>query len=100
MLDDYKDTQKTAYGILSNAINNNIISHAYLIETLGNKRGFDFALSFAKALLCPEGKTNNKNCALFAFVFNPAKTFNLFNKRFNFLFIPYKIKKVVQICTT
>ena len=62
MLDDYKDTQKTAYGILSNAINNNRISHAYLIETLGNKRGFDFALSFAKALLCPEGKTNNKNC--------------------------------------
>ena len=62
MLDDYKDTQNTAYGILSNAINNNKISHAYLIETLGNNKGFDFALSFAKALLCPKGKTNNKNC--------------------------------------
>lgn len=62
MLDDYKDTQNTAYGILSNAINNNKVSHAYLIETLGNNKGFDFALSFAKALLCPKGKTNNKNC--------------------------------------
>lgn len=62
MLDDYKDTQNTAYGILSNAINNNKISHAYLIETLGNNKGFDFAVSFAKALLCPKGKTNNKNC--------------------------------------
>ena len=62
MLDDYKDTQYTAYGILSNAINNNKISHAYLIETLGNNKGFDFAISFAKALLCPKGKTNNKNC--------------------------------------
>ena len=62
MLDDYKDTEITAYGILSNAINNKKISHAYLIETLGNNKGFDFALSFAKALLCPEGKTNNKSC--------------------------------------
>ena len=62
MLDDYKDTQNTAYGILSNAINNNKISHAYLIETLGNNKGFDFAISFAKALLCPKGLTNNKNC--------------------------------------
>ena len=62
MLDDYKDTQNTAYGILSNAINNNKISHAYLIETLGNNKGFDFAISFAKALLCPKGLTNNKSC--------------------------------------
>ncbi len=62
MLDDYKDTQNTAYGILSNAINNNKISHAYLIETLGNNKGFDFAISFAKTLLCPKGLTNNKNC--------------------------------------
>ena len=62
MLDDYKDTQSTAYSILSNTIKNNRISHAYLIETLGNNKGFDFALSFAKALLCPESKTNNKNC--------------------------------------
>ncbi len=62
MLDDYKDTQNTAYSILSNAINKNRISHAYLIETLGSNDGFDFALAFAKALLCPEGKMNKKKC--------------------------------------
>ena len=62
MLDDYKDTQNTAYSILRKAINNNKISHAYLIETLGNNKGFDFAISFAKALLCSKGLTNNKNC--------------------------------------
>lgn len=62
MLDDYKDTQSTSYNILSNVINNNKISHAYLIETNGNINGFDFALSFAKALLCPKGLTNNKHC--------------------------------------
>ena len=32
------------------------------IETQGNDYGFDFALSFAKALLCPKRKTNNKQC--------------------------------------
>ena len=62
MLDDYKDTQNTAYSILRKVINNNKISHAYLIETLGNNKGFDFAISFAKALLCSKGLTNNKNC--------------------------------------
>lgn len=62
MFDNYKDNQKIAYKILKNALDNNKISHAYLIETLGNKKGFDFALSFAKALLCPKGKTNNKEC--------------------------------------
>ena len=62
MLDNYKEEQKIAYTILKNAIDNNKISHAYLIETLGNDQGYDFALSFAKALLCPNKKTNNINC--------------------------------------
>ena len=62
MLDDFKDTNCTAYNILKSAIINNKISHAYLIETLGNNIGFDFALSFAKALLCPNKFTNNKKC--------------------------------------
>ena len=62
MLDDYKDIQATAYTILSNALINNKISHAYLIETKGNSCGFDFALAFAKVLLCPKGFKNNKSC--------------------------------------
>lgn len=62
MFDNYKDTQKIAYNILSNSIKNNKISHAYLIESRGNEKSYDFALSFAKALLCPKKLTNNKNC--------------------------------------
>ena len=62
MLDSFKKSQNTAYNILKNAISNNKISHAYLIESLENKDGFNFALSFAKALLCPQGKTNDSKC--------------------------------------
>ena len=62
MLDNYKETQKIAYNILKNSLKQEKISHAYLIETMGNMEGFDFAISFAKALLCPKNKTNNLNC--------------------------------------
>lgn len=62
MLDNYKETQKIAYKVLKNALISDKISHAYLIETMGNKNGFDFAISFAKALLCPKKYTNDFNC--------------------------------------
>lgn len=62
MLDNYIKNQSISYNILNNSIKNNRVSHAYLIETQGNNYGFDFALSFAKALLCPKGRTNNKKC--------------------------------------
>ena len=64
MLDDYKEINPTAYNIIKNAIDNDKISHAYLIETLGNNNGFDFALAFAKVLLCPKKYTNSKNCGV------------------------------------
>lgn len=62
MLDDYKESNYTAYNIVKSVIDNDKISHAYLIETLGNSNGFDFALAFAKVLLCPNKFTNNKKC--------------------------------------
>lgn len=62
MLDDYKQTQVISYNILKNSINNQKLSHAYLIETNGNSDGFNFALSFAKALLCPHSYTNCSTC--------------------------------------
>lgn len=62
MLESYKDSQSIMYKMLVNSINKKRISHAYLIETNYNSFGFDFALSIAKFLLCPENKTNNKNC--------------------------------------
>lgn len=62
MLDEYKNSQKIAYNILSNSLKKNKLSHAYLIETNGNQCGFNFALSFAKSLLCPLKKTNSLGC--------------------------------------
>lgn len=62
MFDDFKNKQKNAYNILTNSLNQDKISHAYLIETQENEYGLDFALSYAKALLCPNKFTNNNNC--------------------------------------
>ncbi len=62
MLDAYIDSQPISYKMLANSVYKNRISHAYLIETNYNSSGFDFALSFAKFLLCPLNKSNNKNC--------------------------------------
>lgn len=62
MLDNYKDSQKVAYKILTNALDSKKISHAYLFETNGYNNGFDMAMSFAKALLCKNNCTNNLEC--------------------------------------
>ncbi|MBR1717922.1 MAG: hypothetical protein IJ715_01470 [Bacilli bacterium] len=53
MLDDFKEEQKVAYKIISNAINNNKLSHAYLFETNGYRNKREFLISVAKAILCP-----------------------------------------------
>jgi len=62
MLDDYIDEQKISHRILSNCLKKNKISHAYLIETNNYIKAFDFALSFAKSLACPNNYTNNTKC--------------------------------------
>ena len=53
MLDDFKEEQKIAYKIISNASKNNKLSHAYLFETNGYKSKREFLISVAKAILCP-----------------------------------------------
>lgn len=62
MLDLYIDDQPVAYKIIKNAIKNNKLNHAYLLETNGYSRGLDFALAFSKLILCPYSYTNNNNC--------------------------------------
>lgn len=62
MLDDYKDLQKISYRVLKNTVSNNKSSHAYLFETNGYSKGLDFAISFAKYLLCPYHYTNSLKC--------------------------------------
>ncbi len=62
MLEEYKEKQKVAFTILSNAIKNNKTSHAYLFETNGYQDGLKLAVSFAKSLLCPNKFINNTSC--------------------------------------
>lgn len=62
MLDLYKDEQLIAYKMIKNAIKNNKLIHAYLLEVNGYSKGLDFALAFAKYILCPYNYTNNDKC--------------------------------------
>lgn len=62
-LDDYKEEQKVAYRILKNALKKDKCSHAYLLESNGYSKSLDFAISFAKALLCPHNLTSDKSCS-------------------------------------
>ena len=63
MLDDYKEEQPLAYNILTKAIKNNKLSHAYLFETNGYNDSKQFLVSLAKALLCGHmNKKDSNNC--------------------------------------
>ena len=62
MLDKYMESQNIVYKTLTNAVNKNTYSHAYLFETNGNEDALDIAISFAKTLLCPNNYTNNNQC--------------------------------------
>lgn len=63
MFSDFSSVQAIAYRILMNGVLNNKCSHAYLINTNGYNKGFDFAKAFAKVLLCPNG-SDECNCSV------------------------------------
>lgn len=62
MLDDYKQEQPIAYKLLVNSIKKNRCSHAYLFETKHYSNKKQFALAFAKYLLCPHLNSNKSQC--------------------------------------
>ena len=62
MLDSFKEFQTIPYVTLKNAVLKDKISHAYIFVSNGYPKVLDFALSFAKFLLCPKKQTNNSNC--------------------------------------
>lgn len=62
MLDDFKIEQPIAYKMFINAIKNNKLSHAYIIETHGYSNSYELALSFAKYILCPFNYSNLDKC--------------------------------------
>ena len=62
MLDNYKDKQDLIYNLMIRAINNDKISHAYLIESNKNITVDDFVLAIIKTIVCPNHYTNSTLC--------------------------------------
>lgn len=62
MLDNYLEGQPVAYGILKNAIINGQVAHAYLLYSDNVSIASDFAICFAKTLLCPSHSIDSKGC--------------------------------------
>lgn len=52
MLKDYEQDQIVAYTIIKQAVINNKLSHAYLINTNNYEKSFDFILSVVKYIFC------------------------------------------------
>ena len=62
MFQKFKSGQAIACKIIDNTILKNHYAHAYLIETNGYDLGLDFAIAFAKAILCPNYNKGNPVC--------------------------------------
>jgi len=62
MIDIFEKEQPIPSKIIKNSINKNHYAHAYIIETNGYEKGYDFAINFAKQLLCPNNKEASKKC--------------------------------------
>ncbi len=62
MLDEYAIDQPIVYRTILNAILKDTVTHAYLLELNGYSKGFDFAMAFAKFLLCPNHYSNREKC--------------------------------------
>ena len=62
MLDDFITEQPIVYKTLINSVKKGKYSHAYLIETNGYSKSFDFSLAFAKFLFCPNSYSNKSKC--------------------------------------
>lgn len=62
MFEVYKDKQSLFYEEIINSIQNNKVSHAYMIETNNYIEKDDLILSFIKMLFCQNYFVNSNNC--------------------------------------
>ena len=62
MLGDFMEEQPIVCKEIINLVEYNKLSHAYIIETNGYPKSWDFCLGFVKYLLCPQNNLDNKNC--------------------------------------
>lgn len=62
MLSDYKNEQELAYNLLVRDIENNCVTHAYLIDENNYVDSYKMVLSFVKAILCENKYIDNSKC--------------------------------------
>lgn len=62
MLNKFKEEQFVAYSLLTNAIKNDKLSHAYLIDANHYDDSYNFILSFVKDIIC--GLNHDDSCIL------------------------------------
>ena len=66
MLNDYKDKQSLVYNLFMNDINNNCVTHAYLIDENNYEDAYSMVIAFVKRLLCAKEHSEDdyNTCAL------------------------------------
>lgn len=62
MLSDFKDKQLLAFNLLVKDIENNCVTHAYLIDENNYSESYEMVLSFVKAILCENKYVDNRKC--------------------------------------
>lgn len=62
MLEEYKNEQPIIYRVIKNQIEKNTLSHAYLFETTGYNKSYEFIMAIIKTILCPQHKLIKKDC--------------------------------------
>ena len=62
MLSEYKDKQSLAYNLFVNDIQNNCVTHAYLIDENNYVDSYGMVISFVKAILCDNKYLDSTKC--------------------------------------
>ena len=62
MLSEFKDKQFLAYNLFVKDIENNCVTHAYLIDENNYSDSFKMVLSFVKSILCENKYVDNSKC--------------------------------------
>lgn len=64
MLDEFQSSQRVVYQMLKNSGKKQAFSHAYLIDANHYPRKLEFAIAFAKFILCPHHYANKEQCGV------------------------------------
>lgn len=62
LLDDFSESQFIGYSLIKNALTNDKLSHAYLINANHSAQAYEFVLAMVKAIICDNHYTNRKCC--------------------------------------